>query len=62
MYRSTATSDLIRMCEDCRVIAQAEMGDDPFRMGDRPRIRTTQDYLNAREAGKDLSLEDFLDD
>jgi len=61
MFQSSETVDLIRMCEDCRVVAQAEMHDDPFRMGERPKVRTTQDYLDARERG-DLSVEDFLDD
>lgn len=62
MFQSEATVDLIRMCEDCRVIAQAEGGTDPFQKGERPKIRTTQDYLDARDSGKDLSVDDFLDD
>jgi len=62
MFKSAATVDLIRMCEDCRVIAQAESGTDPFKMGERPQVRTTQDYLDARESGRDLSVDDFLDD
>jgi len=62
MFQSSGTVDLIRMCEDCRVAAQAESGEDPFKMGERPRLRTTQDYLDAREAGTDLSVDDFLDD
>ena len=62
MFQSSATADLIRMCDDCRVIAQSEMGDNPFKMGERPKVRTTDDYLEAREAGKDLTVDDFLDD
>lgn len=62
MFKSPETVDLIRMCEDCRVVAQAEGGIDPFRMGERPKVRTTQDYLDAREAGTELSVDDFLDD
>ena len=38
--------DRIRMCEDCRVVAQFDT-DQPFALGSRPRPRTRDDYLNA---------------
>ncbi|MEE8188254.1 MAG: hypothetical protein V3T80_03510, partial [Kiloniellales bacterium] len=39
----------IKMCEDCRVIVQFEAGDDPFKGPDRPKPRTTEDYLREAE-------------
>jgi ferredoxin len=41
--------DVIRMCEDCRVVAMAEEQFDPFGAPQRPRLRTTDDYLRERE-------------
>ncbi|MCG8560532.1 MAG: 4Fe-4S dicluster domain-containing protein [Hyphomicrobiales bacterium] len=62
MFQSKAQSELIRMCDECRVIAVSERGGDPFAEGERPRIRTTDDYIaaeaKAREAGK--TPDDFL--
>ena len=58
MFADESRSELIKMCGDCRVEAQAEAGDDPFSGGERPRIRTTQDYIDSEEQG--LSMEDFL--
>ncbi len=52
MFRSQAQLDLIRMCDDCRVEAQFRMSsaNDPMAHGERPRVRTTEDYLAEREA------------
>jgi ferredoxin len=41
--------DLIKMCEDCRVVAVTEEGFDPHDAPARPKVRTTEDYLRARE-------------
>lgn len=41
--------DLIKMCEDCRVIAATEAGFDPYGAPPRPAPRTTDDYLRERE-------------
>ena len=46
-------ADLLRMCEHCRLEAQAEGDRDPFAMGQRPAVRRTEDYLK---------VEDFLSD
>ncbi|MGC2415494.1 MAG: 4Fe-4S binding protein [Stellaceae bacterium] len=40
--------DLIKMCGDCRVIAVTEAGFDPHAAAERPRPRTTDDYLRER--------------
>jgi ferredoxin len=41
--------DVLRMCEDCRVIAVTEEALDPYAAPPRPRVRTTEDYLRERE-------------
>ncbi len=48
MFRDPAAVDRLKMCQDCRVIAQFEQQDDPFAGGDRPPPRTTDDYLRER--------------
>lgn len=44
--------DLIRMCDDCRVEATVNDSFDPH-AAERPRPRTTDDYLREREQAKD---------
>ena len=39
---------MIQMCDDCRVNAQFHATDNPFASGERPRPRTTDDYLSKR--------------
>ncbi|MBN9671895.1 4Fe-4S binding protein [Roseibium aggregatum] len=39
---------LIQMCDDCRVNALYHSQDNPFAMGERPRVRTTEDYISKR--------------
>lgn len=40
---------VIKMCEDCRVVAITEQGFDPYAALPRPKARTTEDYLRERE-------------
>jgi ferredoxin len=40
--------DLIKMCEDCRVIVVAQESFDPHDAPPRPKLRTTDDYLRER--------------
>lgn len=49
MFQDSATIDRIRMCEDCRVIVQFEVGDNPMAGPAKPKVRTTEDYLRERE-------------
>lgn len=50
MYKdSKKRLDVIRMCEDCRVVVMAEEQFDPFGAPTRPKPRTTEDYLRERE-------------
>ncbi len=60
MFANDERSQLIRMCENCRVEAQANSSTDPFAVGNRPRPRTTEDYLEAEKSG--LTADDFLMD
>lgn len=45
MFQNKAQIDVIKMCDDCRVVAVSNAGGDPMAMGERPKIRTTEDYL-----------------
>src|SRR3546814_21104688 len=49
MFQDGIASDRIKMCADCRVVAQFEAGNDPLRGKPRPVTRTTEDYLRERE-------------
>jgi len=65
MFTNEEQLRLIQMCDVCRVTAVTRAGGDPFKMGERPRIRTTDDYLEAEQkvAQRPGSrIEDFLDD
>lgn len=48
MFASSDATRLIRMCDDCRIRAQFHSEDNPFAGGERPRVRTTDDYLSKR--------------
>jgi ferredoxin len=58
MFQSSERAALIKMCDDCRIKAQAEMEGSPLSASPRPRTRTTDDYLEARKKG--LSIDDFI--
>lgn len=49
MFANSDNAKLIRMCDDCRVRAQYHDDSAPFRMGERPRVRTTDDYLDDKK-------------
>lgn len=48
MFATSQAARMIRMCDDCRVRAQFHQKDNPFTAGERPRVRTTDDYLSKR--------------
>ena len=60
MFRGQAQArvsrlDMLKMCEDCRVIAVTEQAFDPYGGGipERPKPRTAEDYLReAEEKGR----------
>ncbi len=49
MYTNSDNTRLIQMCDDCRVNAQYHQENSPFRMGERPRVRTTDDDLAEKK-------------
>lgn len=50
MYqRDPRRLELIKMCEDCRVVTVSRDSLDPHSGPPRPRLRTTDDYLRERE-------------
>ena len=55
MFSGTNESRLrvLRMCEDCRVNAVVNESFDPHGLPERPKPRTTEDYLREREAAED---------
>ena len=46
MFQDSAKTDILKMCEDCRVEAMFEQKDKMMEMRERPKPRTTDDYLN----------------
>jgi ferredoxin len=48
MYANPEAARMIQMCDNCRVNAQYHAKDNPFAGGDRPRPRTSDDYLSKR--------------
>ncbi len=49
MYSGSDNTRLIQMCDTCRISAQYHQENSPFRGADRPRVRTTDDYLKDRK-------------
>lgn len=48
MFANENAARMIQMCDNCRVNAQYHSEDNPFMGGERPRVRTTDDYLDGR--------------
>ncbi len=48
MFRNADAARMIQMCDNCRVNAQFHSENSPFAGGDRPKVRTTEDYLSKR--------------
>lgn len=49
MFSSPETIRMIQMCDNCRIQAQYHSADNPFASKERPRVRTTEDYLSKRK-------------
>ena len=49
MFATSDAARLIQMCDKCRINAQYHSEDNPFQGGERPRVRTTDDYLSKRK-------------
>jgi ferredoxin len=64
MFAGTAGQSRVRvlmMCEDCRVEVLVNESFDPHAAPQRPKVRTTEDYLAARAAEKIESPSEELD-
>ncbi len=48
MFAKPEAARMIQMCDNCRVNAQFHSENNPFSGGDRPKPRTTDDYLSKR--------------
>jgi len=46
MFQQSARTDMLKMCEDCRVEAMFAQNDKTLDVGERRKPRTTDDYLN----------------
>jgi ferredoxin len=58
MFENSASRlALLRMCEDCRVIAVTEEEFDPHGASPRPKPRTSEDYLRERPGASEGKLE-----
>ncbi len=63
MFRDDQQLQVIQMCEDCRVLVTTELSNDPMQYGERPKVITTDDYLEEdrshQRAGR--KPEDFIE-
>ena len=48
MFQSNDAAKLIQMCDNCRIQAQFHSTDNPFQGGERPAVRTSEDYFSKR--------------
>ncbi|WP_306153051.1 4Fe-4S binding protein [Roseovarius sp. MMSF_3281] len=48
MFANEGAARMIQMCDNCRVKAQFHSQDNPFSGGERPQVRTTDDYFSKR--------------
>lgn len=57
MFSDEARLNLIKMCDDCRIIAQAVDEPLPLAGPARPATRTTEDYLRERDELRKIAAE-----
>lgn len=48
MFVTSERARMIQMCDNCRVKVQYHSTDNPFAAGERPRVRTSDDYPSKR--------------
>lgn len=61
MFAEGNRVDMLRMCDDCRVVKQLETQDNPMAGGERPRTRTTDDDLREREILRQQAKQDMAE-
>jgi len=49
MFATSDAARMIQMCENCRIQAQFHSEDNPFQGGERPAVRTSEDYFSKRK-------------
>ncbi|WP_108483225.1 4Fe-4S binding protein [Oceaniglobus ichthyenteri] len=49
MFANPAAARMIQMCDNCRVQSQYHSQNNPMAGAERPRVRTTDDYLSKRK-------------
>ena len=49
MFATPDAAKMIQMCDNCRGQAQFHSENNPFQGGERPKPRTTEDYLSKRK-------------
>ncbi|MCX8227819.1 MAG: 4Fe-4S binding protein, partial [Sulfitobacter sp.] len=49
MFANSETARMIQMCDGCRITAQYHAQNNPLAGAERPRPRTTDDYLSKRK-------------
>lgn len=49
MFAKPEAARMIQMCDNCRINAQYHSTNNPFAGGERPKPRTTDDYLSKRK-------------
>lgn len=49
MFANPAAARMIQMCDSCRINAQYHSDNNPFASRERPKPRTTDDYLSKRK-------------
>ena len=49
MFATSEKIKMIQMCENCRIQTQFHSEDNPLQGGERPRVRTTEDYFSKRK-------------
>ena len=49
MFATSAAARMIQMCDNCRIQAQYHSENNPFQGGERPRVRTSEDYFSKRK-------------
>jgi hypothetical protein len=47
--------EMLKMCDDCRVVAVTKASFDPYGAPERPKLRTSEDYLRERKSHKSKS-------
>lgn len=49
MFANPKAARMIQMCDNCRIQAQYHSDNNPFAAGERPKVRTSEDYFSKRK-------------